>query len=210
MTATTGPKAAAKLTAESSPRATSMQRACEDLKDAIDAGEMGNIVAKHEALILHYYSDVQDQAKHSFMAAESVARIGFWVLIGALVYTLVFDALGRLQLVPPSAGSMSLTVAKVGTVSAALIEFIAAITFWLYARGAKQFSAFHICLERTHRYLLAYAIADQMTSNKDSALKDLACIMANAPMITRWDIDSVTSKDGATLGAQPKAATVGS
>jgi hypothetical protein len=81
----------------------------------------------------------------------------------------------------------------VGLVSGALMEFIAGVSFWLYSRGAKQFGAFHICLERTHRYLLAYKIADQIEDGKDQTLRDLVCIMANAPMITRQDIDSSDS-----------------
>ena len=48
----------------------------------------------------------------------------------------------------------------------------------------KQFSAFHICLERTHRYLIAYKIADTIEHDKDETLQKLVCIMANAPMIT--------------------------
>jgi len=64
------------------------------------------------------------------------------------------------------------------------------VSFWLYSRGAKQFGAFHICLERTHRYLLAYKIAEQIEDGKNETLRDLVCIMAHAAMITRQDIDS--------------------
>jgi hypothetical protein len=191
---------------DSATRHASMQMACDDLKEAIDQGEMGDIVAKHEALILHYYRDVQDQAKDSFKAASTVARIGFFVLIGAVAYALVLDALSRFGLVPASMGETSFTVARIGIVTGAVIEFIAGITFWLYARVAKQFGAFHICLERTHRYLLAYTIADQMTRDKDVALRDIACIMAHAPMITRADVDALGSKDTAAENAQLKAA----
>src|SRR5262245_15725677 len=123
---------------------TRIHKDCEKFGEAIDEGRIGNIVAKHEKLILHYYKDVQDQAKQSFDAAIFVARIGFVVLIVTVFYALVCDALGRQKIWPDMA---SLTVAGIGVVSGALIEFIAAITFWLYARGAKQFNAFHICLE---------------------------------------------------------------
>jgi hypothetical protein len=149
---------------------------------------IGAIVEKHEKLILHYYTDVQDQARQSFATAKSASKIGFWVLIGTLVYILVFDSLGHFPRIGMTAGTT--TIALVGLVSGALIEGVAGIAFWLYARGARQFGAFHICLERTHRYLLAYKIAEHTGVRKEETFKDLVCIMANAPMITRGDIDS--------------------
>jgi hypothetical protein len=91
---------------------------------------------------------------------------------------------------------ISLTVGGIGVVSGVLIEFIAAITFWLYSRVSSQFGAFHICLERTHRYLLAYKISEQIKGDRDATLRDLVCIMANAPMITRADIGAVQSERG--------------
>jgi hypothetical protein len=195
-------------------RRVQMQRACDELNDAIDDGNMGGIVAKHQALISLYYNDVQDQAKQSFVTARSAARIGFLVLIAVLVYALIFDALGRLRIIDPlttTGDDTSLTIAKIGVVSGALIEFIAAVAFWLYTRGAKQFSAFHICLERTHRYLLAYKIADQMETGKDQAFSALACIMANAPMITRNDVDSIASNRSTQVERETTAvATVAS
>src|SRR5262245_26693428 len=153
-----------------------LRRTCDELSVAIEEGKIGDIVAKHEQLILHYYKDVQDQAKLSFSTARSAARIGFWVLIGTLVYALTFDALSRFKLAPGMT-DVSLTVAGIGLVSGGLIEFISGVAFWLYSRGARQFGAFHICLERTHRYLLAYTIAAQIKDRKDDALRDLMCIM---------------------------------
>jgi hypothetical protein len=154
---------------------------------------MGEIVAKHERLILQYYKDVQHQAKISIDTACTVARWGFYVLIATLTYTLIMDLMSRLTHVPQDTQNL-MTVGTIGAVSGALMEFIAGITFWLYARGARQFGAFHICLERTHRYLLAFKITEQM-KEKDATLHNLVCIMANAPMITRGDIDSDVSRD---------------
>jgi hypothetical protein len=67
------------------------------------------------------------------------------------------------------------------------------LQFYLYGKATRQFGAFHICLERTHRYLLAYKMAEQMNSGKDDALQKIVCIMANAPIITRQDIDGESS-----------------
>jgi hypothetical protein len=79
---------------------THMHEACEELGSSIDKGNIGEIVAKHETLILHYYQDVLDQAKKSFGAATFVAWIGFWVLIVTSVYVLIFDAPSQISLAP--------------------------------------------------------------------------------------------------------------
>ena len=166
--------------------------ACKELKTAL-SGDIGDVVAKHEELILHYYRDVQDQAQHSFRSAQRVATIGFGVLIVTLVYTLMFDALSRFHMGSLSQSSAeTITTASIGVFSGVLIEFVSAIQFWLYARASRQFGAFHICLERTHRYLVAFKIAEKITEEKrDETLEKLVCIMANAPMITLRDINSV-------------------
>jgi hypothetical protein len=124
--------------------------------------------------------------------------MGFIVLIVTLGYALVFDALNRFPKLGLSLTKASLTVAGVGVVSGILIECIAGINFWLYARGSRQFGAFHICLERTHRYLLAYKIAEEIKEGKDNTITSLVCIMANAPMITqdRSDWDQIDAAKG--------------
>ena len=162
-----------------------IEQACEELSGAVDQGGIGDIVAKHEKLILHYYQDVQDQAKKSFSTARWVSIVGFLVLIGTAVYALWIN---------PDA---SIEMTSVGLLSGTLIEFIAAVAFWLYARGARQFGAFHICLERTHRYLLAYKIAEQIQVERDATLQKLVCIMANAPMISHGDLDSARAAEAA-------------
>lgn len=163
-------------------------RACDALGKAVDSGKMGEIVAKHEKMILGYYKDVHHQANKSFDVARSAAIIGFAVIIFSFAYILIFDALGRsgVKLV---ASPNPITVSVIGVISGALIEFIAAVAFALYARGAKQFSAFHICLERTHRYLLAFKIAQEAGAEKDKILHELVSTMANAPMISHSEIE---------------------
>jgi Cyanobacterial TRADD-N associated 2-Transmembrane domain len=187
-------------------------KACDELGHAINQGKLGDIVAKHEKLILQYYRDVQQQARKSFDTARFAATFGFIVLICTLAYALAIDGWTRLSKTPQDTKNL-MTVAVLGVVSGTLIEFIAGVAFWLYARGARQFAAFHICLERTHRYLLAYKITEQIAENKDGTLHDLVCMMASAPMITREDIESdfrsditkATPPSGARVsGATPK------
>jgi hypothetical protein len=180
------------------------RRHCDELKDAIDVGHVGEIVSKHEQLILDYYKDVLEQAQKSFASAKAVARIGFAVLIGTLVYVLIFDALTRIHIASAAMTGQSITIAGIGVVSGALIEFIAGVNFWLYGRASKQFSAFHVCLERTHRYLVAYKIAEAIRDQRDETLRDLVCIMANAPMIVSRDTDTA-STESAFGSARAKA-----
>lgn len=165
-----------------------MLRACRGIAGAMNAQDVGAIAAAHHELILQYYEDVQNQANKSFVTACSSARWGFYVLIATIAIVVVLDTLSRIPNLKMSGGSGA--VVLVGLVSGGLIEGIAGIAFWLYSRSARQFGAFHICLERTYRYLLAYKIAEQSGPRKEDTLRDLVCIMANAPMITRADIDS--------------------
>jgi hypothetical protein len=179
-----------------SPKLTSTNskgHTCDELAAAVDSGRVGDIVAKHEKLILQYYEDVQRQATDSFKAAKTVAYIGFGVLIMTWLYTLGLDVFSNLPIfhgVPADHKS----AIKVGVISATLIEFVASINFWLYSKASRQFSAFHICLERTHRYLVAYKIGEETGSRKEAVLEKLACIMASAPMITNRDSDPIQSQ----------------
>ena len=70
------------------------------------------------------------------------------------------------------------------------------LNFWLFGRAAKQFNALHICLKRTHRYLIAYKIGENIGNNRDEMLGKLVCIMANAPMITSRDINDFSGTHG--------------
>jgi Cyanobacterial TRADD-N associated 2-Transmembrane domain len=168
---------------------------CDELQKAL-AGNIGETVAAHERMILKYYADVQKQAEESFNSAKRAALIGFGVLIATLLYTLTFDALSHFEISKMKVSSEDwLKVSSIGVVSGVLIEFIAAINFWLYRNAARQFNAFHICLERTHRYLIAYKMIEEIGGEKKADIAGkVVCIMANAPMITAQDIGAVTNQ----------------
>jgi len=167
---------------------------CQELGFAINKeANVGDTVEKIQQLILRYYGDVRDQAKASFRSAEVLASFGFLLLVGTIGYVIWLDWMRH---APPSwfmdkEGGMS--VGTIGLIGGAVVEFIAATQFVMHGRTAKQFGAFHICLERTHRYLLAYKMAEQIKEEKDKTLEKIVCIMANAPMITQQDIDGLTS-----------------
>jgi hypothetical protein len=164
------------------------EKDCEALGKACD-GSLGDIVTVHARIICRYYDDVLAQAQESFKSAKLVATVGFAVLIFTGCYVLAIDINSRFS--NTSKSEPPNTVANVGLISSALIEFIAGINFWLYARASKQFATFHICLERTNRYLIAYKISEKITdkNSQDETLEKLVCIMANASMITHGEID---------------------
>jgi hypothetical protein len=168
--------------------------ACHEVGAAMNGPDIGQIVAKTEKLILHYYEDVQAQAVQSFKSAKVAAYIGFFVLLLSIGYLVLIDFLMLMGAItrPPN-DVTTMDIAWVGVASGFIVEFIAGVNLFLYGRAARQFGTFHICLERTHRYLVAYKMADKITGDKDSTLEKLVCIMANAPMITRSDIEGLAS-----------------
>jgi hypothetical protein len=172
-------------------QASRWQKSCDGMGTAVDGASLGNIVAKTQLMINDYYADVQRQANMSFYAACVAASVGFGVLIGSLIHAIGLESGSQLANQHPAAViSPSTLFSLVGVASGMIIEFIAYVSFRLYGQCSRQFAAFHICLERTNRYLVAYKIADRIEINKDQTLHDIVCIMANAPMITQRDIDS--------------------
>jgi hypothetical protein len=142
--------------------------------------EMHRVSAVHLEMIFEYYDDVLKQAKISFLSAVVLAILGFGVLI-ATVYIVMKDP------------SDAFGVGTIGVVSGGLVEFLSAIAFFIYKRATEQFNSFHVCLERTNRYLMAYNI-DEMIDGKDSirdqARHELAIAIANAPMITQKESEN--------------------
>jgi hypothetical protein len=179
---------------------------CEQLGQAVDKSDVGQTVTAVQHLVFRYYENVREQAIESFKSAKRVALFGFVLLVLTLAYVIFID----LMLHRPASGfavsSGGMSVGQIGLLGSTIVEVIAGLQFLLYGRATRQFGAFHICLERTHRYLLAYKIAEQMTSGKDEALQRIVCIMANAPMITRQDIEGVESGGIKTSTATPSVA----
>ena len=150
---------------------------------------------------------MREQATESFESAKRVALFGFVLLVLTLAYVIFIDWM----LHRPGSGFASysggMSVGQIGLLGSSIVEAIAGLQFYLYGRATRQFAAFHICLECTHRYLLAYKIAEQMGAGKDETLQKIVCIMANAPMITRQDIEGVELSGVASATAPPSAAS---
>lgn len=143
-----------------------LQRECEELAKT-DAGDTHGIASLLQQMMLDYYADVRKQAQQSFRSALVAAGIGTLFFVYAAVRQM-------------DTGAATLTV-----IAGSLVQVISAINFFLYARAAKQFGAFHICLERTNRFLLANTLCENLRSPlKDDVRKELINIVAQAPMLT--------------------------
>ena len=127
---------------------------CRGLNVAVN-GDVGTMVETVQEMILGYYTDVGNQASDSFRSAKLMSALGFLLLASTMVYIGIVDVISRFGLVPVNTNYSGMDVKTVGLWSGAIVEAIAATQFWLYGKATKQFGAFHICLERTHRYLLA-------------------------------------------------------
>jgi hypothetical protein len=166
---------------------------CEAVGEALNKSDLGQTVTAVQHLILRYYDNVREQATESFKSAKRVALFGFALLVVTLGYVIFIDLMLHRPVSGFAAASGGMSVGQIGLLGSSIVEVIAGLQFYLYGKATRQFAAFHICLERTHRYLLAYKMAEQMDSGKDDTLQKVVCIMANAPMITRQDIEGVES-----------------
>jgi hypothetical protein len=176
-----------------SPSQTHLLRNCETLGRAVH-DDLGKTVEEVQKLILRYYDNVRDQAEQSFRSAKRVATVGFVLLASTIAYVVFIDLMVHVSasgFSVPTAGAMN--VGAIGLIGGGIVEAIAGTQFVLYGRATKQFGAFHICLERTHRYLVAYKMAETIGPSNAATLEKLVCIMANAPMITQQDIDGLSS-----------------
>lgn len=152
-----------------------LKKECEEVARTApdDTHKMGSLL---QQMSLNYYQDVRKQAQQSFYCALGAAAVGTLFFIYAaniLMTTTASDA-------------------KFSIIAGALVQVISAINFYLYARAARQFASFHICLERTNRFLLANTLCENLICNvrKDKMRQELILTVANAPMLT---LDIVTN-----------------
>jgi TRADD-N domain-containing protein len=150
---------------------------CAELLDPDDPMSQTRVL--HERLIDNYYNDVLRQANASFWCAVILSLLGFLVLVSTIIVVVV---------VGMTAPDYTFPVGLVGVTSGAVIELLSAAVFFIYKRATDQFNTFHLCLERMNRYLTSYIISKSMANNTNTEQqqlsRDLACIIASAPMIT--------------------------
>ena len=136
------------------------------------AGDTQGMASLLSKMALNYYQDVRSQAQQSFYSALAAAGIGSLFFIYA-VWAQIKDPAGSSRI-------------NVSLLAGALIEVISGINFYLYFRAARQFAMFHICLERTNRFLLANTLCENLTctAKRDEMRAELVRVVAEAPMLT--------------------------
>lgn len=120
--------------------------AAQALNDLSKSGNVQEIASNQVKLLTEFYDQSLSQAHRSFV----------WALIASGAGLLFFMVAIAFQL-----GNMS-NVAIISVIGGALIEFIAAVNFYLYGKTTTQLNLFHGRLEVTQRFLLANSLCDRL------------------------------------------------
>jgi hypothetical protein len=128
-----------------------------------------------QGMIVSYYKDVRWQAMLAFSAAillEFVAVVFFWKSA-----SMVMDK--------------NIGPASFSAISGILIQIMTGIVLHVYSRSARQFGGFHICLERTNRFLLANAMVEHLPENERcAARREVITTILKAPMLSAAILES--------------------
>ena len=157
------------------------KKACEEVSH-IPPGNTHEMGSKLQKMILDYYADVRKQAQQSFYAALIIAFVG----TGFFMYAVKLSMDGNKN-------------ANISLIAGCVIQVISALNFFLYSKTSRQFSSFHICLERTNRFLLANTLCDNLSCQikKDNTRIELIQTMMDAPMLTMDIINEGQAKESA-------------
>jgi hypothetical protein len=156
-----------------------MLKNCDDIATA-QPGDTHVIASLLQKMMVTYYSDVRKQAMQSFWSALAAAGIGMLFFFYAIWQTM-----------PTKSQGVS-NSSWIGIAAGTLTQFISGVNFYLYFKAARQFASFHICLERTNRFLLANTISESLHGPaRDEARRALVDTIAAAPMLT---LETVTGK----------------
>jgi len=121
-------------------------------------------------MIVAYYQDVRRQALLAFFAAFGLE----------IVAVLFFFYAASIAMRDGDIKSAALSAT-----SGFLIQVMTGVVFYLYSQSARQFAGFHICLERTNRFLLANAMVEHLPeAEKISKRAEVITTVLNAPMLT--------------------------
>lgn len=120
--------------------------AAEALDNLSKSGNVQEIASNQVKLLTEFYDQSLSQAHRSFV----------WALIASVAGLVFFMVAIAFQL-----GSKT-DVAIISAIGGALIEFIAAVNFYLYGKTTTQLNLFHGRLEVTQRFLLANSLCDNL------------------------------------------------
>jgi len=135
----------------------------------VSSDNVQEIASLLQKMIVDYYRDVRRQALWAFLAAlalEIVAVCFFFYAASAAMK-----------------GNTEYTV--LNAIFGFLIQIMTGVVFYLYSQSARQFAGFHICLERTNRFLLANAMVEHLPeAEQPSKRAEVITTILNAPMLT--------------------------
>lgn len=148
--------------------------AAEALDNLSKSGNVQEIASNQVKLLTEFYDQSLSQAHRSFV----------WALIASVAGLVFFMVAIAFQL-----GSKT-DVAIIAAIGGALIEFIAAVNFYLYGKTTTQLNLFHGRLEVTQRFLLANSLCDNLgDEHKDETrsflIRQLAGDYNDDHMVTR-------------------------
>jgi len=147
-----------------------LRKCCEAVANTAP-GDIQRMASLLSQMSLNYYADVRRQAQQSFLSALVAAGIGTLFFLYAAYH-------GKWQAGGPAP--------QISLIAGTLVQVISAINFFLYDRTSRQFSLFHICLDRTNRFLIANSFCGNIENRdrKDEARTELVKAVANAPTLT--------------------------
>lgn len=109
--------------------------------------DVKTIATTQSKLLTQYYEEALEQGEQSFRWALFAAVGGFIVLIAAIIFITTNE---RVE------------VGVVTLIAGGLIEFIAAVFFYLYGRTALQMADYRERLDQTQRFLLAHSMSETL------------------------------------------------
>lgn len=154
-------------------------KACKSIAET-EGKDTHKLAAHIWELSLRYMGDVRARAARSFYSALAIAIVG-------LIF--FFTALGLML-----AGSLPFS--RLTLIAGMSIQVVSAMGFYLHGKTTKEFFAFHVCLERANRFLLANTICENLGEPaKDKIRSKLVLLIASAPALSTSLVERGESAD---------------
>jgi hypothetical protein len=127
--------------------------------ESADPANVQQVAVSQLELLTHFYHLVLAQSRRSFLWALVGSGIGLVFFVVAVFFALTTGV--TLSAVVP-------------LLSGAIVQLVAGVVFWLYARTTSQLSNFHSRLDALQRYLLANSICEGLDGeDKNKARAEL-------------------------------------
>lgn len=169
------------------------REACNQIAKAASVEEMGAEINK---LVAAYHRDGLQQARLSFWSALFASFVGTGIFLWAVSCSMTPVA-PRPATKTDQKEITTLSTPDLSLIAGVVVQVIAGVNFYLYARTSRQLASYHICLERTNRFLLANSVCKEISEDKDKQNEmrsKLIETMLNAPMLTIEEVTGVVSK----------------